>query len=252
MTGERRTTPTMNVTPASKVPGRRLIVNADDFGRSPGVNRGIIQAYEGGIVTSASMMVRWPAAVEAAAYARRHSSLDLGLHLDLGEWSYVDACWFPVYEVVSTDQPEDVAEEATRQLDVFRNLIGRDPTHVDSHQHAHRREPVRSVLTGLSRRLGIPLRQYSAGIGYCGGFYGQTSLGEPLPDAISVEALIGIVSALPPGVTELACHPGLPEDLETGYLEERAREVDTLCDPRVRAAIDSEGIELTSFGCEGT
>jgi len=50
---------------------RRLIVNADDFGQSPGINRGIMEAHERGIVTSVSLMVRWPAAVEAAAYARR-------------------------------------------------------------------------------------------------------------------------------------------------------------------------------------
>jgi predicted glycoside hydrolase/deacetylase ChbG (UPF0249 family) len=49
---------------------RYLIVNADDFGQSHGVNRGVIEAFENGIVTSASLMVRWPAAVEAAAYAR--------------------------------------------------------------------------------------------------------------------------------------------------------------------------------------
>jgi hypothetical protein len=45
---------------------RYLIVNADDFGQSPGVNRGIIQGFDQGIVTSASLMVRWPAAAPAA------------------------------------------------------------------------------------------------------------------------------------------------------------------------------------------
>ena len=65
---------------------RYLIVNADDFGQSRGINRGITEAHEQGIVTSASLMVRWPAAPEAAAYARSHGSLSLGLHFDFGEW----------------------------------------------------------------------------------------------------------------------------------------------------------------------
>jgi predicted glycoside hydrolase/deacetylase ChbG (UPF0249 family) len=52
------------------------------------VNRGIIEAREEGLVTSASLMVRWPAAVAAAAYARGHPDLGLGLHLDLGEWAH--------------------------------------------------------------------------------------------------------------------------------------------------------------------
>ena len=67
---------------------RFLIVNADDFGLSAGVNQGIIEAHERGVVTSASLMVRWPAAVAAAAYARSHPQLAVGLHVDLGEWAY--------------------------------------------------------------------------------------------------------------------------------------------------------------------
>jgi len=50
-----------------------LIVNADDFGQSTGINRGIIEAHERGVVTSASLMVRWPAAIDAAQYAREHA-----------------------------------------------------------------------------------------------------------------------------------------------------------------------------------
>jgi chitin disaccharide deacetylase len=67
---------------------RYLIVNADDFGLSEGVNRGIIEAAEKGIVTSASLMVRQPAAAAAAAYARKLDRISVGLHLDLGEWVY--------------------------------------------------------------------------------------------------------------------------------------------------------------------
>jgi chitin disaccharide deacetylase len=226
---------------------RRLIVNADDFGRSPGVNRGIIEAFENGIVTSASMMVRWPAAVEAAAYGQEHPALDLGLHLDLGEWACEDGRWMPVYEVAAVNDVAEVEEEVARQLVAFRRLVGRDPTHLDSHQHFHREEPMRSGLVALARMLGVPLRHYCPRIAYCGNFYGQTSLGSSLPNSISVEALVGILFTLPPGVTELACHPGLGEDIETGYLEERAREVATLCDSRVRATIESEGIALSSF-----
>jgi hypothetical protein len=61
-----------------------LIVNADDFGLSGGVNAGIMAAHEHGIVTSASLMVRWP----AARYAAGHPRMSLGLHLDLGEWAF--------------------------------------------------------------------------------------------------------------------------------------------------------------------
>src|SRR5436305_413636 len=150
-----------------------FIVNADDFGQSRGVNRGIIAAHERGIVTSASLMVRWPAADEAAAYGCANPILSVGLHVDLGEWAYREDTWVPVYEVVSPDDAAAVAAEVSRQLAIFRRLTGRDPTHLDSHQHVHAGEPARSVLTELAGHLNIPLRHCSAAVRYCGSFYGQ-------------------------------------------------------------------------------
>ena len=228
---------------------RYLIVNADDFGQSSGVNRGIIEAHERGIVTSASLMVRWPAAAEAAEYGREHPNLSLGLHFDLGEWVYRDEDWVPVYEVAPRDDATAVADEVSEQLATFRRLVGRDPTHIDSHQNVHLKEPrVRSVLIEVARRFEVPLRHFSPRVCCRGDFYGQTPKGLPWPDAISVEGLIEILAALPPGITELACHPGVDDDLESMYRSERAKEVEVLCDSRVRAAIIAEGIELGSFG----
>src|SRR5262245_29293778 len=137
---------------------RYLIVNADDFGQSPGVNRGVAMAHERGIVTSASLMVRWPAALEAAAYARCHPDLSLGLHLDLGEWECKNTDWQPRYEVVPVENASAVADEVAGQLAAFRRLLGADPTHIDSHQHVHTQEPVRRVVRDLADRLGVPVR----------------------------------------------------------------------------------------------
>ncbi len=226
---------------------RYLIVNADDFGQSRGINRGIIEAHERGIVTSASLMVRWPGAAEAAAYSRNHSSLSLGLHFDFGEWRCCNGSWIKVYEVVSVEDTSAVAREASRQLAAFRSLVGKDPTHLDSHQHVHRRGPLSSVFTDLVERLGVPLRNHSPEVRYCEGFYGQTEDGQSLPDSISVEALIKMLAELPPGFTELGCHPGYAEDLDTMYRRERAEETKTLCDPKLRAGIAHMGIELCSF-----
>jgi chitin disaccharide deacetylase len=228
---------------------RSLIVNADDFGLSEGVNRGIIEAHERGIVTSASLMVLKPAAPAAAAYGREHSRLSLGLHLDLGEWAYDGAAWVPVYGVLPLDDHAAVAEELERQLGAFHWLVGRDPTHLDSHQHVHQNEPVRSATIELARRLDVPLRHFSAGIQYCGRFYGQTARGLPLPEAITVESLIAIMTDLPPGLTEICCHPGRGSGSESPYGPERSIEVDVLSHPGVRAHLGAEGIELRSF-CE--
>ena len=230
-------------------PQRWLVVNADDFGQSPGVNRGVITAHERGIVTSASLMVRWPAAAEAAAYARVNRRLGVGLHVDLGEWAYRNGSWVCLYDVVPVDDAAAVAAEVARQVEAFRDLVGRDPTHLDSHQHIHREPPTRDVVLHWGLQLGVPVRHFTPDVAYCGDFYGQSGKGEPYPAAIRPKALVGVLHSLPCGVTELACHPGLGGDIDSMYRDERAFEVRALSDVSVRAVICDEGIELISFGC---
>lgn len=228
--------------------GRRLIVNADDFGLSAGVNRGIIEAHERGIVTSASLMVRCAGAEEAATYARAHPLLGVGLHVDLGEWEPTEAGWVARYEVVRADDLHAIADEAAEQLARFRRLVGRPPTHIDSHQHVHLAGPAREALLEVADTLAIPLRASDGRVRYCGDFYGQGRKGYPYPDGISVDQLVGIIEGLPEGVTEVACHPGYADDIDSFYRTERAAEVAALCDPRARAAIVAAGVTLCSFG----
>ena len=226
---------------------RRLIVNADDFGQSPGVNRGIIRAHRDGIVTSTSLMVRWPAAMEAVALGRTCPALSIGLHLDLGEWFYRDGDWPAYYQVVTLDDRAAVEAELDRQLAEFRRLVGHEPSHLDSHQNVHLREPVRSVVEACARQLGVPVRRCDARVQFCGKFYGQDYDGTPLPGHISVEGLLTTLAELPPGVTELACHPSAADDLPaTMYRAERQQELRVLCDPHIRQAIERAGIELCS------
>ena len=226
---------------------RLLIVNADDLGLSAGVNAGIVAAHERGIVTSASLMVRQPAATEAAGLARRHPALAVGLHIDIGQWDYESGEWVVAYQRCPPEDEVAVEAECRAQLEAFRGLLGRDPTHLDSHQHTHESEPVASVAAGLAAELGVPLRGH--GIRYEGGFYGQAGRGEPWPQGIAVEHLIELIESLPEGWTELGCHPGIAVgDGESSYGPERERELEALCDQRVKAAIEEEKVRLCSFG----
>lgn len=224
-----------------------LIVNADDFGLSDGVNRGIIEAAEKGILTSASLMVRQPAAAAAAAYFCEHPRVSVGLHLDLGEWVYRDGQWMPLYSVVSTNDPKAVAEEVARQLAEFQRLLGTSPTHLDSHQHVHREEPALSIAKRLANELNIPLRGFTPGIHHCGDFYGQTAEGEHWPEGISLDNLNAILAGLSAGITELGCHPGYGEGLATAYRAERAQELAVLCDPSLPGVLAEHGVQLCSF-----
>jgi chitin disaccharide deacetylase len=227
-------------------PVRRLVVNADDFGRSAAINAGVIQAHVHGIVTCASLMVRHAAAPEAAAAAGEHPTLGLGLHLDLAEWERVDGEWRATYIVADTDDRRAVALEVERQLECFRSLVGADPTHLDSHQHVHREEPVRSVAAEVASGLGVPLRGRSE-VRYCGAFYGQDRGGRSMPSAVGAKALAALIRALPEGDTELCCHPATRAEPFTSYAAERPLELRALCDPRVRAAVDEGGIALCGF-----
>ena len=227
---------------------RLLIVNADDFGLSRGVNRGIIESHERGIVTSASLMVRWPAAAEAAAYAKSHPKLSVGLHIDLGEWVYRRGHWLARYLVVPQDDKfPRYLDEVKRQLEVFRALLGREPSHLDSHQHFHRNEPVRSAVLRLSAELGLPLRECTPAIKFCGHFYGQCGQGRPYPELVSAASLRHTLAKLGPGITELSCHPAAEIDFESAYKRERLAELASLCDPAVKATVAAEKLRLISF-----
>lgn len=225
--------------------GRSLVVNADDLGLSAAVNAGIFAAHSEGIVTSASLMVRQGAAPAAAEAAAEHPELAIGLHLDLGQWDYEHGEWIQAYLRCDTEDREQVEAECRAQLERFRALLDRDPTHLDSHQHVHESEPVAGVAEALAAELGVPLRNRQ--IRYEGSFYGQSGKGEPFPDGISPQRLVELIRELPPGWTEIGCHPAAGPIPTSSYDSERQVELQTLCDPQVREALNVTNVNLCSF-----
>jgi len=224
-----------------------LIVNADDFGLSDAVNRGVLDTHELGVVTSASLMVHGPAANGAAEIAHGHPELSVGLHLDLGEWRYSDGHWNAVYARAPLDDPGLLESEVAAQCERFAKLLGTAPTHLDSHQHAHRNEPLRSIVIAKGAELGIPVRHFTPGVRYCGDFYGQDDQGESFPERLTPLFLAGVISSFAAGITELCCHPAAAVDFNSTYSSERLSEMTTLCHPAVRDATERAGIALISF-----
>lgn len=231
---------------------KQIVVNADDFGLSAGVNRGIIEAHENGIVTSTSLMVRWPAAAEARDLARSYPRLGVGLHVDLGEWMLQNWEWVPLYEVVDQKDPLAVEAEIRRQLQAFIDLMGRQPTHIDSHQHVHRNPHLAPIAQKIAAEARIVLRHFHPRVTYCGNFYGQDNHAQPYHQAITSDALARTIRELTGPITEVACHPGYGEDLNTMYRIEREMELRALCDPDVRRAIEESGLELVNFSAVGS
>lgn len=226
---------------------RMLIVNADDLGYTPATSDGIFHAYQHGIVTSASLMVRPAAARDAVQRAAEIGFTDLGLHLDLGEWTRRDGEWVALYEVIDPADAGAVAKECDQQLARFQELTGHNPTHLDSHQHVHRQEPVHSIARAIAARLSIPLRHFSPHVTYRGDFYGQSGRGEASPELLTEAALLAILRDTPDAPIEIGCHPGWDPDLETMYCQERLREVEVLCSPTLKKSITALGFELVGF-----
>lgn len=204
---------------------KRLIVNADDLGFAEGVNRGIADAHERGIVTSASLMVDRPGAEGGADLARRTPSLSVGLHAVLARRGEL------------TVGPDDCKGELERQLARFEELVGRPPTHVDSHHHVHRDERIRAAFAAFADVHDLPMRERA--VHHCAEYYGEAAIG--------VDNLLAILDRLENGDTELGCHPGYATGLDSRYTAEREEELRTLTHPRVRARVDDLGIELIGW-----
>ncbi len=216
-----------------------LIVNGDDLGASPGINRGILEAHLHGILTSASLMVNRAAAREAAEMSRAYPKLSVGLHADLDPESA---------EPFTDAHPEERCRAALdRQWTRFQELMGRPPTHLDSHHNAHRDPRLLPVFLDFAGRHRLPLREHSP-VRYLSKFYGQWG-GQTHLDQIRIANLTRMLGAeIRDGFTELSCHPGYAEaDFTSGYSREREVEVQTLCAPVLGHALARFAITLISY-----
>ncbi|MCX8033171.1 MAG: hopanoid biosynthesis-associated protein HpnK [Thermoleophilia bacterium] len=154
----------------------RLVVNADDFGRSESVNQAVIQAHREGIVTSASLMVTGKATAQAVELARANPGLGVGLHIVLTRGRAV----LPPEEIphlvdkngnfagrpvlaglryfFSRRAQRELAKELEAQFEAFLST-GLTPSHVDSHHHIHLHPKVLKVLLALAQKYGgLPIR----------------------------------------------------------------------------------------------
>src|SRR5438067_9913993 len=214
---------------------KRLVVNADDLGYDPQIDRGIFEAHSRGIVKSATAMVDTRFAADALRVAP--ASLALGLHavVDLG---------------LTRAKAES---ELLRQIERFTHLRGAPPTHLDSHKHHHALPELLGAFAAVALREGLPVRaidpamraQLRAGrVRTTEHFLGDASL----RPCWTLERLISAIGSLAEGTTELMCHPGYaPSHARTSFGAEREEELRAVCHPRVRDALASSGAVLISY-----
>ena len=247
---------------------KRLIVNADDFGRSPGVNAGVLEANGRGIVTSATAMVLEKAAARGIREAaERAPGMSLGLHFVLtgGGLPATAAGEIPTLapggrfprtagELPAQIPADEVRRELEAQVEIFQVLTRKSPTHLDSHHHVALHPSVAPVFAAVARERSLPARASSdearrglreAGVRtpdqFVDGFFGESARFETLEE---------ILDDLADGTAELMCHPGrVDAELKASstYVDEREREIDVLTDPRIRELVRARKIELVGF-----
>ncbi len=151
---------------------RRIIINADDFGESLGINKAVAQAHTKGVLTSTTIMANMPAAYEAIKIAKQMPSLGVGVHLNLfkGKPLSKDES---VNCLLNTDGDFALTPAKLSLLSIVRRKIrnairtelaaqiqwvidnGIKPTHLDSHKHIHSFPVIFPIVCGLAKRFKI-------------------------------------------------------------------------------------------------
>jgi predicted glycoside hydrolase/deacetylase ChbG (UPF0249 family) len=214
---------------------KHLVVNADDLGYDPEIDRGILEAHARGIVTSATAMVETPFA--AAALQAAPPSLGIGLHA-----------------VLDPTQGAAAAESTLRrQVARFSELRGAAPTHLDSHKHAHAAPGILIAFAAVAAEMGLPVRAIDApmratlrarGVATADAFLGDAARRPAWTEA----ALLAALARVGEGVTELMAHPGhAPSHARTSFGSEREVELAALCAPAAREVLARAGIRLCSY-----
>lgn len=245
-------------------------MNADDFGLTAGVSRGILRAHREGLVTSATVLASMPPQPELDAVAAG-AGLGLGLHFNL-TWGRPVSPAETVPSLVDVEgrfgrdlaalqeraRPDDVRRECETQIEVFSRRFGRPPTHLDSHHHVHRVPRVMDAVVDVVLAARLPLRSQDAGFREGLRRHGIATTDHFVGDAQveaywTTERLLDQLATLPLGVTELMCHPGVfDEDLAySRYGRQREVELAALCDLEARATVQRLDIRLCHFGALG-
>ena len=265
---------------------KRLVVNADDFGFTPDVNEGIVEAHRRGILTATTLMANGAAFEDAVRLSREVPTLDIGCHLVLvGGNSVINGKPLPrtVGRLLGAMVCRNITVLEELRAQVLRILeAGIRPTHLDTHKHTHLAPPVLKAVARLGEEFGIPWvrrpfdfplsavgnrapspRQWtSRGLGLLRRRFHRVLeshrcrttdyfAGFQITGRFRTRELVDLIHVLPDGTTELMCHPGkcgeALRQARTRLKESREAELHALIAAEVRHAVEAGGVELVNF-----
>jgi len=236
---------------------KKLVVNADDLGRSSPINQGIIEGHQKGIVTSASLMTEREGFDEAVRLAKANPKLGIGLHLDLDSFFQVEHGVGRLVAYKDDKLPLDAIVKETESQIKKALATGLPIHHLDGHHHAHLRPELFAAIAALTAKHKIKV------IRYFSGFYKGLYPDVPMSWAQELVSRFGLVSVdtffagwepvtsslpgyeylnldVPFKTAELMVHPGIGEDW-------RDKELALCEDPKVRDELKKRGTTLATF-----
>ncbi|MGL4989597.1 MAG: chitin disaccharide deacetylase [Sarcina sp.] len=238
----------------------KLIVNGDDFGLSESVNEGIIYAYNNGILRSTTLMINMPFVNHAIMLAKKNSGLGIGIHLVAtagkpllkknktlsDENGYFIKNTLILQDKVKLDVNE-LYEEWDFQIKKFIELMGKKPTHIDSHHFVHMNESYREIALKLAQKYSLPMRwdfyneedMFTKTIsGFFGNDIGCENFKRASEEAMNYE------------VADIMTHPGFIDDnlrSSSSYVEKRQVELEVLVSDEIKNWIKKNNIELINY-----
>jgi predicted glycoside hydrolase/deacetylase ChbG (UPF0249 family) len=258
---------------------RQLIVNADDYGVTKNVSLGIREAHQQGIVTTTTAIMIAPAVTQELALAQELCpKLAVGVHLVLTAGPPIRPAStvpslvgsdgrFHEFKDISLSEfnLDHVYDEWRAQIDTFLET-GIPLSHLDSHYHiSYLNEGIFEVMLRLASMYAAPVR-FPPETAYHEKYHPvellkKYDVGHPdrlitsfHKEGTTREHMIEILQSLPPGTSEIMCHPGYSDqELEAmgSYSRIREQELAALRNLGVVSAIDEYDITLTTFSALG-
>jgi predicted glycoside hydrolase/deacetylase ChbG (UPF0249 family) len=245
----------------------KLIINADDFGRTRGINYGIVEAMKNGVLSSTTIMMNMPYAEHAVKLAEKEGITSIGVHLtfienslSLGKTLVDENGVFKKYpKLMEEADIEEIKTEMRMQIDKLISM-GINPTHLDGHHHVHLyclkmteavfavakeyKLPVRVGRTGKTTRMGEEII-VPEGIRTIDLFEDRY-----YDDKVSFDHFTGFIKeAMKYDIVELMCHPAFlcTDTLKSSYSYPRLTELDVITSSEIKEFIDSNKIEIVDY-----
>lgn len=215
---------------------KKLIINADDFGKFARIDDGIIEGINAGVITSTSVLVFGKYAGDARKLID-YKNVSIGLHFDK-----------------RFDNDQEMVSDFDKQLNMFIAIVGRHPDHIDFHKLNGLEEyPLlyKSIVENPKLKS-TPIRRMGFA-NYIGDFFAMDTRDYKTIDLdkVSVSSLIKVLdTSMVEGANELVCHAGRVDDEvreSSSYWSARELELETLLSKEFKKYIKDNDIQLISW-----